>query len=108
MERCVFFIKLRNWFLLPFLLTMVGCYESTNNTTDDTDPEPGDTDTDSDDCPGYPAGPYYWYKNYTVPWDTEFPAKYGPDGPETVLNMCDVWENRESVKALVFAIGTSD
>ena len=71
----------------------------------DTDAD-GDTDTGSDQgCEGYPIGPYDWDEGKVVT-NVEFPAIYGSGGEETVLNMCDVFNNQDEVKSLVFAIGS--
>ncbi|MDJ0763957.1 MAG: hypothetical protein QNJ97_13330 [Myxococcota bacterium] len=68
-----------------------------------------DSDADTDEvtvCGGnYVPGPYDWYMDMPVP-ATQFPAIYGPDGEETVLDMCEVYANREAVKALVFRYGS--
>jgi len=67
----------------------------------------GDGDSDADeDCPGYPSPPHGW--NLDEPLSlTSFPAVHGPDGAPTELDVCEIFADHESVKALVFAIGAS-
>jgi hypothetical protein len=71
----------------------------------DTDAD-GDTDTGSDQgCEGYPIGPYKFEHGVVVP-NVEFPAIFGSGGEETVLSMCDAFNDQDNVKALVFVIGS--
>ena len=57
-------------------------------------------------CPDYPSAPYDWDLDDVVDRVT-FPAMYGSDGPITALDMCDVLADADTVKALVFVIGTT-
>ncbi|MFO8072352.1 MAG: hypothetical protein R6V85_10810 [Polyangia bacterium] len=65
----------------------------------------GDSDTDSDaDCPDYPAGPYNWFEGDVVS-AVSFPGRYGPDGPDDGLHMCDLHAESGTVESLVFVVG---
>ena len=83
------------------------------------DPDAGgdadsDTDADSDSdadgdgdpsCPeGYPAGPYDWALERVVS-PVAFRGIHGSGGEVSQLDMCDVWQSREQLRSLVFALG---
>ena len=76
--------------------------------TSGTDTSGTDTTGNGGNCGEYPAGPYNWYDNAVVPPETMLPARYGPDGVETTLNMADVHAMCEEVKSLVFVFGAND
>lgn len=82
--------------------------DASGTDTSGTDTSGTDTTGNSGNCGEYPAGPYNWYDNSVVPPDTMLPAKYGPDGAETVLSMADVHAMCEEVKSLVFVFGAND
>jgi hypothetical protein len=83
--------------------------DSDSDTDGDSDSDSdGDSDADSDTdwvlpCDEYPDGPYDWNLEDAVS-GVQFPAMFGPDGSETTLDMCEVFENSKEVKSLVFCM----
>ncbi|MDJ0764654.1 MAG: hypothetical protein QNJ97_16870 [Myxococcota bacterium] len=83
--------------------------DTDTETGSDTDPDTAsDTGTEEEDtdwvlpCEPYPKGPYAWDLKHAVP-GVVFNSVYGAENQEIQLDMCEIHENHQTVKSLVFA-----
>jgi hypothetical protein len=79
-----------------------GADGSATGDTEDVDTESG-TVADGE-CPGFPASPHGWDLDHPLPLVT-FPALHGSGGPVTELEVCRLFEERDTTRSLVFAVG---